>query len=120
MKFLVDMNLSPRWVGYLREHGFEATHWSTVGPADATDSMLMQLADQHEHLVLTNDLDFGALLAATQRLRPSVLQIGGAALAPESIGAAVLACVQQTQAELLSGALVSLEAERMRVRLLPF
>ena len=37
MKFLVDMNLSPGWVAFLIEAGFEAIHWSNAGPADATD-----------------------------------------------------------------------------------
>jgi predicted nuclease of predicted toxin-antitoxin system len=31
MKLLLDMNLSPTWVGFLEENGFEAVHWSTVG-----------------------------------------------------------------------------------------
>jgi len=29
MKLLVDMNLSPRWVGWLASVGVEAAHWST-------------------------------------------------------------------------------------------
>ncbi len=31
MKLLLDMNLSPAWVRFLEENGFEAVHWSTVG-----------------------------------------------------------------------------------------
>jgi predicted nuclease of predicted toxin-antitoxin system len=31
MKFLVDMNLSPLWVPFLADQGFEAIHWSTAG-----------------------------------------------------------------------------------------
>jgi predicted nuclease of predicted toxin-antitoxin system len=35
MKILLDMNLSPQWVRFLEQEGFEATHWSTVGdPSD--------------------------------------------------------------------------------------
>ena len=30
MQVLVDMNLSPGWVGFLAEAGFEAVHWSEV------------------------------------------------------------------------------------------
>ena len=33
MKLLLDMNLSPRWVGVLPAAGFEAIHWSDVGPS---------------------------------------------------------------------------------------
>jgi len=31
MKLLVDMNLSPRWIGVLAGAGIEAAHWSTLG-----------------------------------------------------------------------------------------
>jgi len=30
MKILLDMNLSPGWVGFLQKEGFEAAHWSAV------------------------------------------------------------------------------------------
>jgi predicted nuclease of predicted toxin-antitoxin system len=38
MKLLVDMNLSPRWIALLRDSGWEATHWSALGKANASDS----------------------------------------------------------------------------------
>jgi predicted nuclease of predicted toxin-antitoxin system len=31
MRFLVDMNLSPRWVDLLAAAGYEAAHWNDVG-----------------------------------------------------------------------------------------
>jgi predicted nuclease of predicted toxin-antitoxin system len=38
MKILLDMNLSPRWVRFLEQEGFEAAHWSTVGDPRATQN----------------------------------------------------------------------------------
>jgi predicted nuclease of predicted toxin-antitoxin system len=119
MKILIDMNLSPRWVGFLVEAGFEAVHWSKVGPGDAHDSDVMQWAAKHDYIVLTSDLDFGAILAATQGLRPSVLQLRSDFLGPDLIGATVLAAIRQTRQELSSGALVSIDAARARLRVLP-
>ena len=66
MKVLVDMNLSPGWVSFLAEAGFEAVHWTEIGSPTATDSELMAWAAKNDHIVLTADLDFGAILAATQ------------------------------------------------------
>jgi predicted nuclease of predicted toxin-antitoxin system len=66
MKLLVDMNLSPSWVRFLVEAGFEAVHWSEVGSGSAADSELMQWAADAGYGVLTADLDFGAILAAMQ------------------------------------------------------
>jgi hypothetical protein len=30
-KILLDMNLPTSWVGFLRQEGFEAVHWSEIG-----------------------------------------------------------------------------------------
>ena len=75
MKLLVDMNLSPRWVIFLGRAEIEATHWSDVGAANAKDSTIMAYARLNGLIVLTHDLDFGAILAATQGAAPSVVQI---------------------------------------------
>jgi predicted nuclease of predicted toxin-antitoxin system len=41
MKLLLDMNLSPTWVRFLEERGFEAVHWSTAGKPTTTDAVIM-------------------------------------------------------------------------------
>lgn len=119
MKFLVDMNLTPRWAGFLVGHGFEAIHWSSVGAGDASDNEVMHWAAEHGHVVLTCDLGFAAVLAATQRRRPSVVQVRGVLLNPDAIGASILAAVRQAERELESGALLSVDAARGRLRILP-
>jgi len=119
MKILVDMNLSPSWVDFLVEAEFVAVHWSQVGASDAHDSEVMQWAARHGHVVLTSDLDFGAILAATQDRRPSVLQLRSDILTPHVIGPAVLAAIRQTHQELSEGAIVSIDAARARLRVLP-
>lgn len=120
MKFLVDMNLSPGWVAFLIEAGFEAVHWSDVGPPDASDFELMGWAASHGCIVLTNDLGFSAILAATQRRRPSVVQLRGDILTPPAIGPALLTAVGQAGAELAEGAVLSVDTARGRLRILPF
>jgi predicted nuclease of predicted toxin-antitoxin system len=119
MKLLVDMNLSPVWVDYLAKSGIEAVHWSQVGAPDAPDSDVMRWAADHGYVVLTADLDFGAILAATQTKQPSVLQLRSDVLNPAVIGPAILAAVRQTRQELTDGALVSIDAARSRLRILP-
>ena len=73
MKLLVDMNLSPRWIPFLLDAGREAVHWSTVGRADATDSEIMAFAAANDYVVLTNDLDFGAILASSHQYRECIM-----------------------------------------------
>ena len=119
MKVLIDMNLSPKWAGFLKSTGVEALHWSEVGLAFAPDSALMIWAAEHEFIVLTNDLDFGIALATANTEKPSVVQIRGDDLRPASIGNQVVLALRQMQAELEEGALVTIDPKRTRLRLLP-
>jgi predicted nuclease of predicted toxin-antitoxin system len=77
MKLLIDMNLSPQWIEFLAERGFESVHWSTIGDVTASDSRIMDYAAEHQWIVFTHDLDFGALLARRKTRGPSVIQIRG-------------------------------------------
>ncbi|MCK6450316.1 MAG: DUF5615 family PIN-like protein [Alphaproteobacteria bacterium] len=119
MKLLVDMNLSPRWAAVLAEAGFEAVHWSTIGAPDAPDREVMAFAKSHDLVVLTHDLDFGAILAVTQGRKPSVVQIRSQNLSPDLIGRAVTDALRQMIEELRSGALLTIEPGQARLRLLP-
>jgi predicted nuclease of predicted toxin-antitoxin system len=120
MKLLVDMNLSPRWIAFLRDAGWEATHWSTVGKAEASDSEIMAYAAVNNYVVLTNDLDFAAILAASRQKKPSVAQIRAQDLSPIVIGSQIVAALRHVQAELEAGALLTIESDRTRLRVLPF
>ena len=75
MKLLIDMSLSPSWVQFLADQGFESIHWSNVGRPSAPDSEIMEYASQDGLIVFTHDLDFGALLANRKSRQPSVIQI---------------------------------------------
>jgi predicted nuclease of predicted toxin-antitoxin system len=113
------MNLSPSWVSFLAEAGFETVHWSEVGPGNASDLELMRWAVLHDYIVLTADLDFGAILAVTQAGRPSVVQVRSDVLTTRAIGAAVIAALRQSHQELIEGALISVDPARARLRILP-
>jgi predicted nuclease of predicted toxin-antitoxin system len=119
MKLLIDMNLSPRWIPFLAASQVEAVHWSSVGAANATDREIMAYAREHGQVVPTQDLDFSEILATTHGSGPSVVQIRSDELNPNAIGSKVVSAVKQLEAQLQSGALVSVEPRRTKVRLLP-
>jgi predicted nuclease of predicted toxin-antitoxin system len=119
MKILLDMNLTPRWVQFLQAAGFEVRHWSQVGRANAPDEEIMAYAARFDFVVLTHDLDFSAILAATKGKKPSVVQVRAQNIAPETIGIGIIAALQATTAELDAGALLTIDADRTRMRLLP-
>jgi predicted nuclease of predicted toxin-antitoxin system len=119
MKLLVDMNLSPHWVGLFHDSGWEAVHWSAMGRTTARDSEIMAFAAANNYVVVTHDLDFSAILAVTHGKKPSVIQIRGEDVSVEFIGKQTVAALRHMQAELEAGALLTIEAGRTRLRLLP-
>jgi predicted nuclease of predicted toxin-antitoxin system len=119
MNVLVDMNLTPRWVGALLLDGFQTVHWSEIGPADAPDAEIFRYAREKGYVILTQDLDFGAMIAAAQSTKPSVVQIRSDDLRPESLAPTLVAALRQMASELEAGALVTIDARRTRIRILP-
>lgn len=118
-KLLVDMNLSPEWVPVLQKHGWQAVHWSQVGDPRASDRVIMDWAAAREYVVFTHDLDFGTMLALSHEAGPSVLQIRGENILPDHLEGLVIAALRQHEADLSSGALVVVDENRSRVRVLP-
>jgi len=119
MKLLIDMNPSPGWVAVLNEAGFAPVHWTEIGPVDAPDHVIMRFASKKNFVVLTHDLDFGAMLAATHGEKPSVVQIRADDITPAAIGDKVIAALRQLAPDLEVGALLTIDPKRTRVRLLP-
>jgi predicted nuclease of predicted toxin-antitoxin system len=103
MKVLIDMNLSPRWVEVLTRAGFAADHWSSLGPRDAPDQEIMAYARSNGYVVLTHDLDFGAILAAAGGDKPSVVQVRAADISAAVIAGAVIGALQQMAGDLDRG-----------------
>jgi predicted nuclease of predicted toxin-antitoxin system len=119
MKLLIDMNLSPRWVAVLVSEGFDSVHWSEVGDPTAPDAVLMNHAAREDFVVLTQDLDFGSILAVTGGSKPSVVQIRSGDLRPDRIGSVVIGALRRLEGELRAGALVTIDADRVRLTYLP-
>lgn len=120
MKLLIDMNLSPQWVPLLQEAGWEAVHWSSIGEPSAPDQELFKYALSNCYVILTHDLDFGAILAATRANGPSVVQVRSQDVTPRHLGPLLLSVLQQFQKHLEDGALITVDENRTRARILPF
>jgi predicted nuclease of predicted toxin-antitoxin system len=70
-------------------------------------------------VILTQDLDFGTILAVTHGEKPSVIQIRSEDVSPEEAATIVIAAIRQMSAELEQGALVTVDPRRTRLRYLP-
>ncbi|MEJ5378546.1 MAG: DUF5615 family PIN-like protein [bacterium] len=113
------MNLSPKWVTLFEEHGLVACHWSALGDPRASDSTVMKWALANGYIVFTHDLDFGSALAVTQASGPSVIQVRAQDTSPEHLGALVIQVLDQYASFLDEGALIVVDEERLRARILP-
>jgi predicted nuclease of predicted toxin-antitoxin system len=119
VKLLVDMNLSPQLAPILQARGFETVHWSAVGSPLADDTEIMGYAAANGLVVLTHDLDFSAILAATNGDKPSVVQIRANDLSSDLLVDLIVAGLRRCERELAEGALLTVDADRQRLRLLP-
>ena len=119
MKLLIDMNLSPEWVPVLEGEGWEPVHRSSIGDFGASDREIMEWTRTNGYTLVTHDLDFGAILAATRAEKPSVVQIRAQDINPYHARNLIVSALKQFKSHLDRGALVSVDETKSRARILP-
>lgn len=119
MRFLLNMNV-PRQLGqYLTAKGHECRHVGDIGMARASDLTIVEEARSHEEAILTNDLDYGSLLAFSGEHAPSVVIFRLRNTAADNLFARMMSGWLEMERHLLQGAIVMLEDSALRVRSLP-
>jgi predicted nuclease of predicted toxin-antitoxin system len=73
LTFLADMGLSMTTVHALRQAGEEVVHLREEGLFKLADDRILDKAKHEKRVILTFDLDFGELLAASGGATPSVV-----------------------------------------------
>ena len=119
MRFLVDENMSRKWVRELIVRGHEADHWLDIVKRAAPDAAILLRARSLNAVVLTCDLDFGDILAATGSKTPSVLQLRPGRMRPESLMPRVLSAIVQHRRLFEEGVLLTIDLKKSRARALP-
>lgn len=120
MKLLLDMNMSPDMVAVIAAHGHDVVHWSAVGDHRAPDALIPSWALNHGRVLVTHDLDFAAILAATGAAGPSVIQIREQDLLSPDLARALVNAIRLAGPALEAGAVVTIHDNRARIRVLPF
>jgi len=75
----------PAFASALASAGFPAVHWFAVGDPKADDAEILVWARQHGRVLITHDLDFSAILAASGDDAPSVVQLRSQDLLPPQL-----------------------------------
>jgi predicted nuclease of predicted toxin-antitoxin system len=117
--FLADMDISPLTVEALRKEGWDIVRVSHFLSANARDADILQLARRQGRVVVTQDLDFSALLALGGHDRPSLITLRLYASDPETVTRRLLDVVPRVETELREGCAVTIEDATFRIRRLP-
>jgi predicted nuclease of predicted toxin-antitoxin system len=73
VKLHVDASLSPRVAAGLRDHGHDAAAVREVGLGDAADDRILDHAIASQQVIVSEDNDFGTLLAHRGLAAPSLV-----------------------------------------------
>lgn len=119
MNLLLDMNLSPVVARLLSSHGHDVVHWSEVGDYRATDVTILAWASEQGRVLVTHDLDFGAVLADTEASGPSVIQIRVQDLLAPETTETIASAIDVASPAIQRGAIVTIHEDRSRIRILP-
>jgi predicted nuclease of predicted toxin-antitoxin system len=103
----------------LRGLGHAADHLYEQGLERLSDTAILEKAQSEERVLLTHDLDFGELMAASGASLPSVVIFRLRSMKPDRVNRYLDEIIAQHQKMLEQGAIVSVTEGQIRVRALP-
>ena len=119
MKILLDMNIPFKYSELLRNKGVDCFRWSDIGSPKAKDTEIMEYARNNDFIVLTFDLDFSAILSMTRELKPSIAQIRASVIYADKAVDLISIALLRHKDDLQKGAILSIDLNKARIRLLP-
>ncbi len=119
MKLLLDQGLPRSAAALLSDRGFDMVRAGDIGLAAATDAAILDQARIDGRTIVTLDADFHALVALAGASGPSVIRIREEGLKGPDLAELIAETVGLRQADLDSGAVVTVRSGSVRVWRLP-
>ena len=119
MRSLVDMGISPRVVPFLGGIGHDAVHLLDQGLERLPDPEILRKARDEDRVLLTHDLGFGELVAASGEQLPSVIIFRLRKMQPGRVNLHLENIITEYRSSLEDGAVISVTEGQVRSRSLP-
>ncbi|MBI5376246.1 MAG: DUF5615 family PIN-like protein [Candidatus Schekmanbacteria bacterium] len=120
MKFLIDNALSPRFSGGLIKLGYESVHVRDIGLSSALDEVIFDYAVRENRILISEDTDFGTILAARNSIKPSFILFKMEDKRTYNLLDILINNLPDIKDALEQGSVVVFEDQRIRIRKLPF
>ncbi len=119
MRFITDIHISPQTVKDLSSKGYQIKRVTEFLELNAKDSQILDLAFKENSTIITQDLDFSALLAKRGTSKPSVITLRVNNAKPSNITKILKRALPQIKSEINKGSIIIIEEKRIRIRKLP-
>lgn len=119
MRILADLHIAPRTVRFLVELGHDVVRVSDVLPCTASDERVVQKAIEEDRVILTQDLDFSAVIALSGRSAPSLICLRVSSSRVEQVNRTLQGALPLLETVVQRGAIVAVQEASIRVRTLP-
>ena len=119
MRILADLHISPRTVEFLCALRHDVTRVTDILPATAPDEAIVQRAIEERRTILTQDLDFSAIIALGGRNLPSLISLRLHSSRIEHVNGVLQKVLPNLEQDVLRGMIITVEDNRIRRRPLP-
>ena len=117
MKILADMPISPKTVQFLKDMGIESCYVIDFNMERASDKEIIRFAKKNGYTILTEDLDFGTILAHTKEIEPGIIILRVGNISTEQINKLLKNALPAIIKE--KNCIIIIEKNKIRIRRLP-
>jgi predicted nuclease of predicted toxin-antitoxin system len=119
MRLLADVNVSRRVVERLRSRGWDVIRVPEIMDPRSPDYDILSEARRRQAVRVSHDQDFGAILAISGATAPSFVNLRVSDVDADRVARTIADALRTAEADLLAGAVVTLDDAGMRVHQLP-
>jgi predicted nuclease of predicted toxin-antitoxin system len=119
MRLLADIHISPSTVALLRTLGHDVVRADALLPNTATDEEIVTAARADDRSILTQDLDFSAIIALSGARSPSLVTLRLSSSRVPHVNDVLARVLPQIAEDVTRGTAVTIEEGAIRRRPLP-